>query len=107
MKAILFRKNNFIYSTEVNRLLVIRYFFFFSAIDKNSNHLTIRTTGILDMASIIMSRNDCERIQFFIRFMKTKEINSKVTSKISNIVFRLMKLKLLEFCVATKSYTSE
>ena len=39
--------------------------------------------------------------------MKTKEINSKVTSKISNIVFRLMKLKLLEFCVATKSYTSE
>ena len=39
--------------------------------------------------------------------MKNQEINSKVMSKISNIVFRLMMQKLLGFCVAIKSYTSE
>ena len=53
-----------------------------------------------------MSRNEGERIQFFIPFRRTQEFNSKLMLKVSNFVFRFMKLKLLEFCEATKSYTS-
>ena len=53
-----------------------------------------------------MSRNKCEGIQFFIIFRRTKEFNFKVIFKVPNFVFRFLGKKILEFCEATKSYTS-
>ena len=45
-------------------------------------------------------------MQFFIFFMRTKEFNLKVILKVANFVFRFLRKKFLEFCEASKSYTS-
>ena len=92
VKTILFRKNNFICYGEVSRFIINRCFWFFDTKQLNSfcNH---------------MSRNKCEVIVFHF-FRRTKEFNFKVMLKVPNFVFKFLGKKILEFCKASKSYTS-
>ena len=45
-------------------------------------------------------------MQFSIFLRRTKEFNFKVMLKVANFVFRFLGMKILEFCEASKSYTS-
>ena len=97
VKAILFRKNNFICNREVNSFIINRYFWFFQGLTKI---VVDQSLGQLDSFF-----NHMWRYTVF-HFFRTKEFNFKVMLKVPYFVFRFLGIKILEFCEANESYTS-
>ena len=99
----MFRKNNFIYGIEVNRL-VNRCIWFFQRLPKIVvNHLWYVQ---LSKTAFVIICQEMWKIKFFVQFRRNQGFNFRILLKVPNVFSRFLEKKLLAFCEANNSHKS-